>query len=522
MAPPQADLRALAKRHGRAPCMPASPDERRARRRTAGCCRYLVGAALVLAPTTADGDPTVASSTTPPARPDTGVAAKRNPPGRELTAADVRTAPLPGQEGGQLQPDPGDSTLRVIGRGILFVPKLAIEVALSPFRGAIWADDRYRLEDVYHRVFYNTDKTIGLFPTGTYTSGFGFAVGAGFVDSQLFGKNESLALEAMTGAITGDTYRVNALGSLRSGERFSRWLQLGIDATFERRPADPFYGIGNGDLVVPTGSPIHPRSDATAVETYHRYQEMRVAVVGDARVIDGFQVLGTGALTELRFARSTTGTPIDEVYATQDLVGFTTGVRHAYGELELRWDTRGRATPWEPRDVHSVGSLATAFAGRVHRLDGGIDFWRYGVELQHNWRLARGPRVVTVRFHGAGVTGQRDEVPFTELPSLGGGSFLRGYQYERFRDRVAGFGTIQYQWDISHLVDAYLFTDAGRVFPALDELTVHDMRLGYGIGLEFHGQNGFVLEGSVASSIDGGVFVSVSLNPVLDSKERWR
>jgi hypothetical protein len=199
-----------------------------------------------------------------------------------------------------------------------------------------------------------------------------------------------------------------------------------------------------------------------------------------------------------------------------------TGVRHAYGELELRWDTRRRATVWEPRDVHSVGSLAAAFTGRVHRLDGGPDFWRYGVELQHDWRLARGPRVLAVRLRGAGVTGQRDEVPFTELPSLGGGSFLRGYSFERFRDRVAAFGSIQYQWDISHMVDAYLFTDAGRVFPSLDELTVHGMRVGYGIGLELHGQNGFLLEGTLASSIDGGVFVSVSLNPVLDQKERWR
>jgi Omp85 superfamily domain len=490
----------------------------------AGCCGTLVGAvSLLLAPATTAADPAVASSTTPPARPDTGVeAAKRGPPEHELTAADVRTAPLPGQEGGQLQPDPGDSALRVIGRGILFVPKLAIELVLSPVRGVIWADDRYRLEDAYYRLFYNDDRTIGLFPTGTYTSGFGFSAGAGFIDSQLFGAHESLTLQATTGAITGDTYRMGLLGSLRSGERFSRWLQLGIDAGFERRPAEPFYGIGNGDLVAPTGAPIDPQTNATAVETYHRYQEARIAVVGDARVLDSLHVLGTGALTQLRFARSTTDAPIDEVYAPERLVGFMTGVRHAYGELELRWDTRRRATEWEPRDVHSIGSLAAAFAGRVHRLDGGADFWRYGVELQHNWRLARGPRVLTVRLRGTGVTGQRDEVPFTELPALGGGSFLRGYQYLRFRDRVTAFGTIQYQWDLSHLVDAYLFTDTGRVFPSLDELTVHGMRLGYGIGLELHGDGGFLLEGTLASSIDGGVFVSVSLNPVLDQKERWR
>jgi len=57
---------------------------------------------------------------------------------------------------------------------------------------------------------------------------------------------------------------------------------------------------------------------------------------------------------------------------------------------------------------------------------GAADFWRYGIELQHNWRLARGPRVLTVRLRGTGVTGERDEVPFTELPALGGGSVLRG------------------------------------------------------------------------------------------------
>lgn len=502
----------------------AARNARRARRRTIARGRYLVGTvSLVLATATAAADPTVASSTTPPPRPDSDVVSpKRSPAERELTAADVRTAPLPGQESGQLQPDPGDSTLRQIGRGILFVPKLALEVALSPVRGAIWANDRYRLEDVYYRLFYNDDRTIGLFPTGTYISGFGFSVGAAFVDNQLFGEHESLVLEATTGALTGDTYRAHLFGALRSGQRFSRWLQLGLDAGFERRPADPFYGIGNGDIVARTGSPIDPQTDATAVETYHRYQEERVAAFGDARVLDNLHVIGTAALTDLRFARSTTGVPIDEVYAPEDLVGFMTGVRHLYGELQVRWDTRRRATPWEPRDVHSLGSLVAAVAGRVHQLDGGTDFWRYGLELQHNWRLARGPRLLTVRLRGTGVTGQRDEVPFTELPTLGGGSFLRGYQFERFRDRVSAFGTIQYQWDISHLADAYLFTDAGRVFPSLDELTIHGMRLGYGIGVELHGQNGFLLETSLASSIDGGVFVSVSLNPVLDDRELWR
>src|SRR5262249_13053694 len=153
-----------------------------------------------------------------------------------------------------------------------------------------------------------------------------------------FGEQESLTLEATTGAVTGDTYRVGTLASLRSGQRLSRWLVLGLDANFDRRPADPFYGIGNSNLVPPPSSPIDPRTDATAVETFHRYQEARLALVGDARVIDSLHVWGTTAWTDHQFARSTNGAPIDMVYSPQDLVGFTTGVRHLYGELELRWD----------------------------------------------------------------------------------------------------------------------------------------------------------------------------------------
>ena len=435
----------------------------------------------------------------------------------------MQNAPLPGHESGQIRGlDSGDSAFRIAARGLLLVPKLAVDVALSPVRGAFWANDRYRLEDLYYRVFYNDDRTIGLFPTATYTSGFGAAAGVGFIDRALSGDHESIALQATTGAVTGDTYRASVSGSFRTGQRIAPWLELGLDANFDRHPSDPFYGIGNGNAVQSADAPINPLTDDRALEAHHRYREARVAVVGDLRVIDGLHVLGTGALTDLQFAPSTSSPSIETAYMASDLVGFATGVRHVYGELELRWDTRRPESRWEPRDVHSTGSLASVLAGRVHRLDAGTDFWRYGVELQQYFRIATGPRLIGVRFHGAGVTGGRDEVPFTELPMLGGSAFLRGYSFERFRDRVAAFGSVQYQWDLSHLIDAYLFTDVGRVFPGLDQLTARGMRVGYGVGLEMHGTHGFVVESSLASSIDGGVVFSVSLNPVLDTKERWR
>ena len=220
-----------------------------------------------------------------------------------------------------------------------------------------------------------------------------------------------------------------------------------------------------------------------------------------------------------------TGVPIDMVYAPKGLVGYDQGVTNVYGELELRWDTRLRPN-LEDRDRKlRAGTLASVFAGRVDQLGTGAGpgFWHYGTELQQFVRLGGGPRVLALRIHGEGVTGSLDTVPFVELPYLGGDAFLRGYTYQRFRDRVAAVGSAQYIWDLGKNVDGYLFVDVGRVYPSLADLTFSNMRVGYGLGLELHDNNtGFLMEASLASSIDGGVLVSLSFNPVLDARPRWR
>jgi hypothetical protein len=440
----------------------------------------------------------------------------------EPTAEDVANAPPPGQESGRVDlDDPDDSTLRAVGRDALVAPKLLLEAVIAPLRAVAWADDRYDLQGAYYRTFFNADHTIGVFPTGTYIGGIGAEAGARFQATNLAGEHEAVVLQAMTGAITLDTYRATVLASANTGDRLSHWLRLGIEGSFDRRPADPFYGIGNGAQVMPTGAPIDAQTDGTAVETFNRFEQTRAGITADAHA-GSLHLEGTGAAYDIAFAPSTSGTPIADVYDTSDLVGFEHGVHQAYGELALRWDTRHRSSPWEPVDVHSAGSLAAGFLGRVDGLDGSSSFWRYGLELQHYWRLAEGPHTLMVAFHGEGVTGAIDQVPFSELPMLGGGTYLRGYTYERFRDRVAAVGTLQYEWGVSHYADAYLFSDVGRVYDSLDAIDVHDLRVGYGLGLRLRGQAGFLLEGSLASSTDGGVFLNVSFNPVVDTATRWR
>lgn len=397
----------------------------------------------------------------------------------------------------------GDSAARKIGRGVLLVPKLAIEGTLAPIRGGVWVYERYHLYDRALRLLFNDDETIGVYPIAHLESQYGWNVGARFVHRDLFGDREHLSLQAGTGG----RFRQLTSARLRSGDRFGP-LELELGGEYERRPRDAFYGVGNDVMVGDAG-----------VEARFRERLARVVMVGDLHVVGPFHLRGSGSLADFEFGRSSTGAPIDELYAPDTLVGFE-GIRQAYGELELRWDSRRPASVWEARSVRATGWLLSGFAGRVTALDDSADYFRLGVDLQRFIPLGRGPRVLSLRLYGEEVTGDLDEVPFTQLPRLGGRTLLRGYALDQFRDRVAAMGSAEYSWDLSRNLSTSAFVDAGRVFPSLQALDVDGMRVGYGIAIEAHSERSFLLRASLASSIDGGVFLDIAFDPVFDQDLR--
>jgi len=438
-------------------------------------------------------------------------------PSPPATAADVAAQPRPGGESGRTDMPEGDSALRQAGRAALFVPRLVVDAALSPIDGAVWMQDRYKLDQLYYKVFFNDAHTIGLYPTATYASGYGVTGGLRFVDRDLFGAHEWMALQATTGYISGESYRESFLAGANTGHRLGR-IELGAEATFDRRPNDPFFGIGNTDLTMPGVPHADPRE--VAVSTHYRYQEARAASYVDARVAGPIHARLTGAVVDHAMSRATDGPAIDEVYDTGALVGWN-GFTNLYGELELRVDER-HTVEWEPPGIKSNGWLAAATIGRVHDLDAGGDFWRGTAELQDFIHLAKGPRLLALRLRGEAISGSAMDIPLTQLPMLGGGDFLRGYDFERFRDKLAALGSAEYIWDLSHWFDAALFVDAGRVYDSFSALGLDHLRVGYGAALEVSKDDMFLFEASIASSIDGGLFFSLSFNPVFDARPRWR
>jgi hypothetical protein len=431
---------------------------------------------------------------------------------------DVAGAPVPGEESGWVagSAETGPSLVREIARGVLFLPKVIVEVVLLPVRGGVWMFDRFEFGNHYDSLLSNRDHTLGVTPTIVYQTGYGLMVGARLVATDVFGSHEHLEV----GGAYGGNYRVRAGAWLDSGDRLGR-VVIRAGGNFDRFADLPFYGVGNADVVPAPAMRVDPRTDDTAVETFYRYQELRAAFGADLRALDDLHVIGRGAATRLRYAPPTRGTPIDTVYEPAALVGFEQDVDHLYGELELRWDKRRISAPTWETTRYTTGWLASVFAGRVHQLDDRGDFTHYGGDVQVFLHLGLAPRMLVVRLLVEGVTGSRDVVPVPELPYLGG-DLLRGYPFARFRDRLSALGTAEYVWDLSNYMNAFVFVDGGRVYASPEALTLHGLRVGYGGGLALHRGANYLIAGTLASSIDGGLFVTATLAPLWDARQRWR
>ena len=99
------------------------------------------------------------------------------------------------------------------------------------------------------------------------------------------------------------------------------------------------------------------------------------------------------------------------------------------------------------------------------------------------------------------------QIPFFMLPSLGGGSTLRGFTSWRFRDRNSLL--LQGEWRImvNRFLDTAVFMDAGKVTASKSDLDFTGLKTDYGLGVRLHGPLTTALRVEVARGTEGTVFV---------------
>jgi hypothetical protein len=437
-------------------------------------------------------------------------------------AASVRHAPSQAQVTGiaRGEPDSTGNNLRVVPRVLLFPGRVVIAIVDAPMRGSFWLYERFQLRERFKAIFFNDTGTVGLYPVAFVETGFGLNAGARFIHRALYRK-ASLRARASFGGRFRQIYALK----LGSGEIFSDRIELELEAEHEIRPKDRFFGIGNGDAVDMVPEPVDPYEDPAAVDSRFQQTLSRLSAIANIHVAGPFWARLSSAAMWREFdepAEAREGQNVVENYDTAELPAFEEGAAYTYHELELRIDTRRSASRYEMETVPSTGWLLSGFGGKAIDFDKApTDYYRYGADLQAYFRLGEAPRLLAFRVYGEGVTGDLDQdIPFVDVPRLGGPLLLRGYDQDRFRDRVLGLASAEYQWDLGYMLTGFLFVDAGRVYPKLDEIEIKDMRVGYGGGIQLQTPGSFIGRVGVASSIDGGLLFNLSLDPVYDPKGR--
>ena len=103
------------------------------------------------------------------------------------------------------------------------------------------------------------------------------------------------------------------------------------------------------------------------------------------------------------------------------------------------------------------------------------------------------------------------------LPSVGGGSSLRGYSSWRFRDRNSLLLQAEWRIMVNRFIDTAVFYDAGKVTRAPRDLNLDDLQHDYGFGLRFHGPLSTPLRIDFAQGSEGFHMVFAASAVVLKS-----
>lgn len=333
---------------------------------------------------------------------------------------------------GLVEPDPttGSDVALAIPRAVLTIPRAALQVVSWPVVGAIRLEDEYHVLSWLEDLVYNDARTAAVIPYGAIDSHFGPSVGMVAFHDDAFGHEEKLHLSARFGGREKQAYEL----SFTAGHKTS----VGAMVRFESAPSLSYHGLGADG------------PEATFA------QDRFLALVRGGRRVGPVELTATAIYNHRTFGDGT----MSESYDTMAIAGFEDGVE----TLELQG---GVALSLAPLRVET-------FLGGV---PAGARFVHWGAEATTAFTLWAPGRVLLVRAAAEGVEG--DDVPFSDVPRLGGATRLRGYAADRFRGDHAYVGTVEYRYPVHQIVSGALFVDAGRV-------SGNDWHAGGGIGLVVH------------------------------------
>ena len=155
------------------------------------------------------------------------------------------------------------------------------------------------------------------------------------------------------------------------------------------------------------------------------------------------------------------------------------------GSLGGRTVGAGVVFQWDMRD-----NIFSPTAGRYYtvslrksspRIGSDFDFTYFTLDFREYFKVAES----SVFAMQAMATMTGGNVPFYLLAQLGGSNMMRGYYEGRYRDKELLAVQLEYRMPIFWRFGGAVFASVGDVAPALGQLSSHDAKTSYGLGLRY-------------------------------------
>jgi len=193
-----------------------------------------------------------------------------------------------------------------------------------------------------------------------------------------------------------------------------------------------------------------------------------------------------------------TAPSVDEVFTPESLPGLGTTTTFLHTQATVGFDSRESSA--YARRGGFYGVTGHDYTDR----DDALGFRQVNYEVIQHIPVLRETWVVSL--HGLAKTSwdKGDQAtPFYLLPSVGGGSSLRGFSSYRFSDHNSLL--LQAEWRImaNRFFESAVFYDTGKVAARTSDLDLNHLKSDYGLGVRFHAPLVTVLRVDVARSNEG-------------------
>jgi hypothetical protein len=432
-------------------------------------------------------------------------------PPTETSVRDVIGQPRPGEAENVTAPEPPALRERLlwIPRVVLFVPWVVTELAFVPVRTAAYAMTRFQLGTRAARMPFDDTGRAAVYPILALEAGYGADAGLLLVGRDLLGDGERIAGQLRFGLRVAERYRIDA----DTGHRLGPLALIG-GAMYERRPRAAFYGVGQND-VRELGEVPRPVSPTAEDAVLVRYGVRTVRAYGGVRVPlpARLSFTGLGGWVDRELRDHDGPDPELGVYDLSGLAGIEP-LDHYEVTGALTLDRRRSGHTADPGIYPEGGVLAEVAVSRTFDLPApAADYTRARGELVGWASVFGGGRVLSVRAALEQVSGDLDEVPFYDLPALGGPRSVRGLRRHRFRDRSAAVLGAEYRFLIEDGAALAAFADAGAVAGSIGELAEDGVAVGFGVELSIFAQRSEHLRAQLAWSTEGELVINVIVAP---------